>query len=125
MFQNSSGELITKTIKDENGIGFELQYIILLNSNEIKKLKEYRENYAKTCPIHFNFNEGHFSFSKKKFFKKNQFVDNPPKLSELEAEFLDEIKHTLNRYKNLLHFDQIESLEKNSKISVPEILKRN
>jgi len=62
MFHNSSGELKTQTIKDSNGITFELHYFILLNAQEIAKLKEFRENYAKTSPIHFNFNEGHFSF---------------------------------------------------------------
>lgn len=124
MFHNSSGELRTQTIKDSNGITFELQYFILLNAQEIARLKEFRENYAKTSPIHFNFNEGHFSFSKKKFYKKNHFITDPPKLKEIEEEFLNEIKATLNMYKNFIHFDQLENLENTKKINIADIIKR-
>jgi tRNA splicing endonuclease len=124
MFQDSSGELVTKTIKDNDGISIELKYYLKLNATEISKLKEFRENYAKTSSIHFNFDEEIFLFNKKYYFKKKQFIKDPPKLDEIESNFLDEIKFTLNRYKNFLHFDQLENLEKKSEINLNVVLQR-
>jgi len=124
MFHNSSCELVTKTEKDDRGIAFELNYYIQLNTNEIAKLKEFREKYAKTSSIHFNFEEGTFLFSQKKYYKKSQFINDPPKLDDIESNFLDEIKTTLNQYKNFLHFDQLENLEKSRNINLNDVLKR-
>ena len=70
MFHNSTGELITKIHKDDDGIAFELNYYIQLNSNESEKLKEYRENHAHSSSIHFNFEEGTFSFNQKNIIRR-------------------------------------------------------
>lgn len=124
MFHNSAGELVTKIIKDNDGISFEFNYYIQLNSNEIEKLKGFRENYAKSSTIHFNFEEGGFSFNQKKYYKKKQFITDPPELDDIESNFLDNIKRTLNQFKNFLHFDKLENGEKTTKINITEILQR-
>ncbi len=123
MFQNSVCELVTKTVKDSQGISIELNYYIHLNSEELLKLKEFREKYANTSSVHFNFKEGEFFFSQKKYIKKSQFIAEPPKLDELEMNFLKDIKVSINQYKNLLQFDEFESLEKRNNINLDDILK--
>jgi len=124
MFNNSSCKLITKTKKDDDGIAIELNYYIQLNFDELKKIKEFRESYAKTSPLHFNFEEEVFLFSQKKYFKKNQFINDPPNLEDIESNFLDEIKFTLNQYMNFLHFDQLENREKSKEVNLNEVLQR-
>ena len=124
MFHNSICKLVTKTKNDAEGLAFELNYYIQLNENELVKLKELREKYANTSSIHYNFNDSSFWFSQKKYFKKAQFINEPPKLDVIESSFLDDIKTTLNQYKNFLHFDKLENLEKSKEINLNEVLKR-
>lgn len=123
MFHNSNCELITTTKKEVDGISFEFIYKMNLSVEEIEKLKHFRENFGKTSPIHFNFSENKFSFSQKKYLKKNQFVENPPNLEQLETIFLDEIKLTLNKFKNLLSYEKTENSEKAKTLDLSEVLK--
>ena len=123
MFKNTTCKLVTKTLKDTDGMAIELICHLNLDVNESNKLKEFRNNYAKTSPLHFHF-EDQFSFSQKKYFKKNQFIENPPKLDEIENNFLNEIKLTLRQFKNYLYFDKLENLEKVAEINLNEFLKK-
>ena len=123
MFKDTSCKLITKTLKDIDGMAFELICYLKLDANEKNKLKEFRENYAKTSSLHFHFND-QFSFSQKKYFKKNQFIENPPKLDEIENNFLNDIKLTLRQFKNYLYFEKLENLEKEADFNLNEFLKR-
>lgn len=123
MFENSNCNLVTKIVKDHEGIAYEFKYCIEMNSNEKKKLKEFREEYAKTSPIHFNFDEQNFLFSQKKYFKKSQFIVDPPKLEDIESKFLNDVRQTLSQFNNLLKFEKIENLEKNKQFNLSEILK--
>jgi hypothetical protein len=123
MFKDTSCKLITKTLKDIDGMAFELICCLKLDANEKNKLKEFRENYAKTSSLHFHFND-QFSFSQKKYFKKNQFIENPPKLDEIENNFLNDIKLTLRQFKNYLYFEKLENLEKEADFNLNEFLNR-
>ena len=124
MFRNNSCELKTKTFKDETGLVIELQYHMNLNSDEVEKLKIYRENYAKSSSIHFNFDGDIFLFSQKKYFKKKQLVKTPLNIEEIESNFLDEIKSTLNRYNNFLNYDRLNNLDKSQSINLNDVLER-
>jgi hypothetical protein len=123
MFKDTSCKLVTKTLKDTDGMAFELICYINLDANEKNKLKEFRENYAKTSSLHSHFND-QFSFSQKKYYKKNQFIENPPKLDEIENNFLIDIKLTLKQFKNYLHFDKLENLEKVAEINLNEFIRK-
>jgi len=118
MFKNSNGELVTKTIRENDGITFELVFKMNLHSDEVNNLKDFRENFAKTSPLHFHFEDENFSFSQKKYFKKKQFVKDPPKIEDIEKGFLENIKTTLHRYKNFVNFDKIQEEEKRSTIDI-------
>lgn len=122
MFNNSNCELITNTKKDSDGVSFELTYTMDLSAEEIAKLKLFRENFAKTSPIHFHFNDTKFAFTQKKYLKKSQFVENPPNLEEIENKFLSEIKSTLDRFNNLLKFENLEDSDKMKNIDLNELL---
>lgn len=123
MFQNSLTELKTRTKKDNDGISYELYFYINLNSDELSKLKEFREQFAKTSPLHFNFEEDNFLFSQKKYYKKSQFINNPPILEDIKSNFLSEVKNTLDQYNNLIQFDQLENQELSEKMDITEVLK--
>ena len=123
MFKDTSGKLVTKTLKDSDGMAFELICYLNLNADETGELKEFRNNYAKTSSLHFHFDD-QFSFSQKKYFKKTQFIENPPKLDEIEQNFLREIKLTLKQFKNYLYFDKLENLEKVAEISINDFLQK-
>ena len=122
MFHNSTCELITSTKKEVDGISFELTYLMNLTAEEIEKLKHFRENFGKTSPIHFHFNENKFALSQKKYLKKSQFVEFPPDLEEIEKNFLGEVKSTLNKFNNLLKFENLESSEKKRSLELKDIL---
>ncbi|MBI1933951.1 MAG: hypothetical protein HYS24_15570 [Ignavibacteriales bacterium] len=122
MFENSNCNLSKKTIKDSEGITYEFKYCIEMSSEEKNKLKEFREDYAKTSPIHFNFEGTNFQFSQKKYFKKNQFILDPPKLNELQNKFLNDIKNTLTQFNNFIQFERQENIEETKSISVKDIL---
>lgn len=123
MFLNSNCELITTTKKDVDGISFEFFYKMNLSAAEIEKLKHFRENFGKTSPIHFNFSENKFSFSQIKYLKKSQYVENPPNLGQMENNFLEEIKLTLNKFQNLLRYENTENSEKTRAVDISEVLK--
>ena len=123
MFQNVTCELVSKTKKDNEGISFELLYIMDVSKEEIEKLKHFRENFAKLSPLHFHFNENKFSFSQKKYLKKSQFIENPPNMADVESKFLDEIKTTFTRFKNLVEFEKIEDSEFSKKIDLSTIIR--
>ena len=125
MFKDSASKLVTKTIKESDEITFELNYYMKLSESEKTTLKEFRENYAKTSPLHFNFEDNIFGFSQKKTFKKVQFIANPPKLEDVEANFINEIKETLNKYNNFLNFDKLENLEKSTEMNINDVLKES
>ena len=122
MFHNTNCELITKTKKEVDGISFDLTYKMNLSPEEIVKLKLFRENFGKTSPIHFQFNDTKFSFSQKKYLKKTQFVENPPNLEEIENKFLSEVKSTLEKFNNLLKFESLEDSDTTKNFDLKEIL---
>ena len=122
MFQNLNCELVSTVKKETDGISFELEYIMDVTKEEIGKLKHFRENFAKTSPIHFHFNDNKFSFSQKKYLKKSQFIENPPNMEEVETIFLEEIKTTLVRFDNLLKFENIENSEVTRKINLSTLI---
>lgn len=122
MFHNTNCELITKTKKEVDGISFDLTYKMNLSPEEIVKLKLFRENFGKTSPIHFQFNDTKFSFSQKKYLKKTQFVENLPNLEEIENKFLSEVKSTLEKFNNLLKFESLEDSDSMKNFDLKEIL---
>lgn len=122
MFHNTNCELITKTKKEVDGISFDLTYKMNLSPEEIVKLKLFRENFGKTSPIHFQFNDTKFSFSQKKYLKKTQFVENPPNLEEIENKFLSEVKSTLEKFNNLLKFESLGDSDTTKNFDLKEIL---
>ncbi|MFZ1291066.1 MAG: hypothetical protein WAR79_13300 [Melioribacteraceae bacterium] len=122
MFEDSNCNLVTKIVKEKEGISYEFKYYIQMNSDEKTKLKEFREEYAKTSPIHFNFDEQNFLFSQKKYFKKSQFISDSPILEEIELKFLNDIKQTLIHFNNLLKFEKMENLEISKQLNLSEIL---
>ena len=123
MFLNSECELTTTTKKDVDGISFEFIYKMNLSVEEMEKLKHFRENFGKTSPIHFNFSENNFTFSQIKYLKKSQYVENSPNLEQIEKNFLDEIKLTLNKFKNLLRYENTENSEKTRTLDISDVLK--
>ncbi|MBK8946597.1 MAG: hypothetical protein IPM32_15175 [Ignavibacteriae bacterium] len=125
MFENSNCNLFSKIIKERDGISYEFKYCIEMSFDEKKKLKEFREEFAKTSPIHFNFDEQNFQFSQKKYFKINQFITDPPKLKDLESKFINDIKLTITQFNNFLEFEKIENLEKKENIGISKILGNN
>jgi len=122
MFEDSNCNLVTKIVKEKEGISYEFKYYIQMNSDEKTKLKEFREEYAKTSPIHFNFDEQNFLFSQKKYFKKSQFISDSPILEEIELKFLNDIKQTLIHFNNLLKFEKMKNLEISKQLNLSEIL---
>jgi hypothetical protein len=122
MFHNSNCELITKTKKEVDGISIDLTYNMNLSPEEIEKLKLFRENFGKTSPIHFQFNDTKFAFSQKKYLKKSQFVENPPNIEEIENKFLSEVKITLDKFNNLLIFESLVDSEKSKNYDLKEML---
>lgn len=125
MFENSNCNLFSRILKDDDGISYEFKYCIQITPEEKMKLKEFREKFAKTSPIHFNFEEQNFQFSQKKYFKKSQFISEPPKQDDLESHFLNDIKCTLIQFNNFLKFEKIENVEIKKEICVADILKSN
>lgn len=123
MFQKVNCELISKTRKEPDGISYELLYVMDVSKEEKDKLKHFRENFAKTSPLHFHFNDDKFSFSQKKYYKKSQFIETPPDLIELETSFLEEVKHTFKRFNNLIQFEKTEDIEVTKKIDLKELMK--
>ncbi len=118
MFENNSADLVTKVVKENDEVTYEFKYFIQLNSNEKNKLKEFRENFAKTSHIHFNFDDSKFQFSQKKYFKKSQFVEDPPDLDNLENNFLNDVNKTLKQFKNFLDFEKLENFERSKTINI-------
>jgi len=122
MFNSDNSELVTKTIKESDGITFELYYHLNLNDEELEELKEFSENFAKSSPIHFHFDEDKFQFSQKKYFKKKQFIKKPPEMDEIEKSFLNEIKIVLSRFMNFRKFGQLENIERSRQLDLVELL---
>lgn len=118
MFENTSADLVTKVVKENDEVTYEFKYLIQLNPDEKNKLKEYRENFAKTSHIHFNFDEDKFQFSQKKYFKKSQFIEDPPDLEDLENHFINDVRATLKQFKNFLDFEKLENLERSKTITI-------
>lgn len=122
MFRNSICKISTKTNKNDEGISVELKCSINLSEDENAKLKEFREDFAKSSTIHFHFDEEIYLFSQNKYFKKKQYIKNPPNLNDLENEFKSDIRKVLTQYKNFVDFNNLQNIDETKEYTINELL---
>ena len=78
---------------------------------------------AQECfAIHFHFDEEIYLFSQNKYFKKKQYIKNPPNLNDLENEFKSDIRKVLTQYKNFVDFNNLQNIDETKQYTIQELL---